>query len=61
MRTIEHPLLESEPVPVSVTVTVSGELHPACWIVLPDRPCDIATMVIAGVVPVPVYFKLTVI
>ncbi len=52
---------ESEPLPTMLTVTVDEAPHPACWTMLPDKPWDIATIVTAGEVPVPVYCRFNVI
>jgi hypothetical protein len=45
----------SEPVPVSVRVTVVGLVHPEATVVLPLSPGARPTTVIAGVLPVPWY------
>ena len=46
-------MVVSEPVPVSVTVTVVGLVHPEATVVLPLRSGARPTTVIAGAVPVP--------
>ncbi len=45
----------SEPVPVSVRVTVVGLVHPEASVVLPLSPGARPTTVIAGALPVPWY------
>ncbi len=52
---------ERDPLPTKLTVTVVGVPHPACWTMLPVKPGDAATMVTAGAVPVPEYFRVRVI
>ena len=44
---------ERLPVPTRSTLTVDGLAHPEAAVLLPLRPDAIATIVIAGVVPVP--------
>ncbi len=45
-------MVVSEPVPVRVTVTVVGLVHPEATVVLPLSPGARPTTVIAGVLPV---------
>jgi hypothetical protein len=48
-------VLESDPVPVRVIVTVVGLVHPEATVVLPLRFGARPTMVMAGELPVPWY------
>ncbi len=50
---------ESDPVPVRLTVAVVGDSQPAVSVLLPDSPGAMATIVIAGDVPDPLYDRLT--
>ena len=45
--------VESEPVPVMLTLTVVGLLQPADRVLLPVRPGAKPTTVMAGALPVP--------
>ena len=51
---------ERLPEPTTWTVTVVGLLHPVETVLLPLRPGAAATIVMAGVVPVPWYDRVTV-
>ncbi len=46
-------MVESEPVPVMLTLTVAGEVQPEDTVLLPLRPGERPTIVRAGVLPVP--------
>ncbi len=46
-------MVESETVPVMLTLTVVGLVQPADSVLLPLRPGERPTIVRAGVVPVP--------
>ena len=48
------------PVPTRLIVTVLGLVQPDASVVLPLSPCATATMVAAGVVPVPVHVNVSV-
>ena len=48
------------PEPITWTLTVVGLLHPAETVLLPLRPGAAATTVTAGVVPDPVYVRVSV-
>ncbi len=51
---------ERLPEPTRLTLTVVGLLHPAESVLLPLSPGATTTMVAAGVLPVPLYDKVTV-
>ncbi len=53
-------VVERLPEPITWTLTVVGLLHPAETVLLPLRPGAATTIVVAGVVPVPWYDRVTV-
>jgi hypothetical protein len=53
-------VVERLPVPITWMLTVVGLLHPAETVLLPLRPGAAATIVTAGLVPVPWYDRATV-
>ena len=53
-------VVERLPEPITCTLTVVGLLHPAETVLLPLRPGAATTIVVAGVVPVPWYDRVTV-
>jgi len=55
IRACAHIVVVSEPVPVSVRVTVVGPVHPEATVVLPLSPGARPTTVTAGALPAPWY------